>query len=195
MRRSHQIYLALCIFIITTVAWAAAASPAGLRVYVGFDTETTRGTKEVSGPTAHGGTGAIPLLPGEKGVSWVFFGSSDRPDDWCSSGIGAAPAAPTAEVKARMKEQMLKSASTLWWAEYTLVSATPEKSVVSLDWERWKGGTKVGGDHRTVELKTGEAHTLDFANADLSGKGPVCARSVIVRLVAGIADEQAAAKP
>jgi len=57
------------------------------------------------------------------------------------------------------------------------------------------GRRKVAGDHRTVELKSGEAHTLDFANASLSGPGPWCARNMIVRLTAGMAGDSAAARP
>lgn len=195
MRRSHRLMLVPCGALLATMAWsadAAPAAPAGPRVYVGFDTETTRGTKDVGGPTAHGGTGATPLLPGEKGISYVFFGKPDHPEDWCAAGIGGGPAAPEA---AGAKEKMLKSSANLWWGEYTLVSASPEKIVLSLDWERWTGSKKVAGDHRTVELKSGEAHTLDFANADLSGNGPVCARSVIVRLIAGMDEDRASAKP
>ena len=190
MRRSHRLLLIPCAALLATVVWSAEttpAGPAGPRVYVGFDTEVTRGTKDVGGPTAHGGTGATPLLAGEKGVSWVSFGSSGHTEDWCTAGIGAAPGA------AQLKDKMLQSSANLWWGEYTLVSVSPEKIVVALDWERWSAGKKIGGDHRALELKSGEAHTLDFANADLSGKGPVCVRSVIVRLVAEMADDSAAA--
>ncbi len=193
MRRSHRLLLIPCAALLATVVLSAEttpAGPAGPRVYVGFDTETTRGTKDVGGPTAHGGTGAIPLLPGEKGASYVFFGKPDHPEDWCTAGIGGGAATPEA---AGAKDKMLKSSANLWWGEYTLVSASPEKIVLSLDWERWTGSKKVAGDHRNLELKSGEAHTLDFANADLSGKGPVCVRSVIVRLVAEMADDSAAA--
>lgn len=198
MRHSHRRMLVLSSVLLTTAAWAADPPPAGPRVYVGFDTETTRGPdKDVDGPTAHGGTGAAPLLPGESGVSWVFAGSSDRPDDWCKAGIGAMPAPPTAEAKALLKERQLKAAGTFWWADFKLVSASPEKIVLALDWERWTvqagGRKKVAGDHRTVELKSGEAHTLDFANAPVSGPGPFCARNVIVRLTAQTAEGPEAA--
>jgi hypothetical protein len=130
-------------------------------------------------------------------VSWVFAGSFDHPDDWCKAGIGAMPAPPTPEAKAQLKEQQLKASGTLWWADFKLVSASPEKIVLALDWERWtvqdSGRKKVAGDHRTVELKSGEAHTLDFANASVSGPGPFCARNVIVRLMAEIPKDTAGA--
>lgn len=197
MRHPHRTALALGSALLTAAAWAADPAPAGPTVYVGFDTETTRGPdRDVDGPTAHGGTGAAPLLPGQSGVSWFTAGSFDRPDDWCKAGIGAMPAPPTAEAKAQFKEQQLKASGTLWWADFKLVSASPEKIVLALDWERWTvqagGRKKVAGDHRTVELKSGEAHTLDFANAQVSGPGPFCARNVIVRLLASMPGDAAA---
>jgi len=201
MRPVPRLGMASCAALLASAVWSADATPPpGPRVYVGFDTETTRvPSKDVDGPTGHGGTGAASLLPGESGVSWVFAGSYDHPDDWCKAGIGGMPAPPTAEAKAQLKEQQLKAAGTLWWADFKLVSASPEKIVLALDWERWtvqeNGRRKVAGDHRTVELKSGEAHTLDFANASLSGPGPWCARNMIVRLTAGMAGDSAAARP
>ncbi len=185
-------YRTACVFGVAALLAAAEPSPSsGRQVVVALEMATTGFFNGIDGQTYAGGAAGRSLQAGESGVAWVSAGSPGRLDDWCRQGIGSNGP----EHKIEGKEMLLKSAGSLWWAEFTLVSANAEKIVVLLDWEHWTveasgRRSKVGGDHRRIEMPEGEAHVLDFAAPDTGGE-PTCARNVTVRLTARAVEDVA----
>jgi hypothetical protein len=116
------------------------------------------------------------LAAGQPGTLVVVSGSTD---DLCAA-IGAGGPSPQARY--------------VWQVEAEPVSVDDETIVVAVDWKRSDqtadGGREVrAGGRRTITLKSGERHVLDFVSAPPNARSG-CA-SLMVQVEASLADDPA----
>ena len=172
---------------LSVLALVAMVSTKGLapipdRVYVGlraFDTPADAATRE-------GGGASAALRVGGEGTAYVLSGELDphgRPiRDRCSQQTGSGALDTAAAAKS----------ANVWRAKLNVLSATMESIVIGVDWSRDSVNargvrSRAAGDRRTVTLREGERHTLDYLASPEASDG--CPTSLRVDLEATIAED------
>jgi len=128
-----------------------------------------------------GGSGST-LAVGQSGSAGIAVGSFDKQDrdngNLCSNGTGSG--------------DREFDAPHVWKATYEVLPAELGEISLKVDWQHIYAGTRgqaetVAGDTRTITMKEGATHVLDFVDIEPDAKD-YCYRNVTVALTAKIAE-------
>ncbi len=178
----------------TKIAQLPGPPLSGERILVQVEELGTYVSGGIHGATKTTSSVGTGLAPGETGYAFVAVGSVDAegrpsPNGLCGSSCGSVP-----ETKAEAKKQrLLGNAPHLWWIKARALPSEVGKASLELDWEHWyseRRGSfrKVGGDVRTLTMREGESHVLDFVDMPPNAETH-CSRNALIRVVVTVEED------
>lgn len=186
----------LAVLLLLGLPGASAESVVGERVVVELRAIATQYEKSGSyGDSDMAASGGVVLAPDQRGFTYLAAGDFDgtgrsAPFGYCMNASGGLPADGAIDDR---KAWLLDRAPHVWWARIRAIPAEIGKVSFELEWEHWeatrKGNhRKVAGDRRTVVLREGERHVLDFVD-EPPGPETYCYRNLVIDVTARVEED------